>query len=89
MRKGEDAVMMAELERLDEEDRRKDDDNDSNTNASDRLPPPASEAEIEEAQMIVKKAQDDLIERNKMKAKVKDATQQDLQAMINARLARR
>ena len=51
--------------------------------------PPATEKEIAEAQEIVKRAQDDLIERNKMKAKVKDANKTDLQAMINARLAKR
>lgn len=62
---------------------------DGGSSSGDPLPPPASEAEIEEAQRIVQKAQEELIERNKMKAKVKDCSQDDLAAMINARLARK
>eukprot|EP00437_Effrenium_voratum_P018044 CAMPEP_0181443132 /NCGR_PEP_ID=MMETSP1110-20121109/24395_1 /TAXON_ID=174948 /ORGANISM="Symbiodinium sp., Strain CCMP421" /LENGTH=280 /DNA_ID=CAMNT_0023567097 /DNA_START=68 /DNA_END=907 /DNA_ORIENTATION=- len=81
----EDAAMMAEMDELvEEEERQPADDNESE--GSDALPPPATEKEIAEAQEIVKRAQDDLIERNKMKAKVKDANKSDLQAMINARL---
>ena len=77
------AEMASEMERMEAPP-----DNDSD-DGSDALPPPATEKEIEEAQEIVRRAQDDLIERNKMKAKVKDANKSDLQAMINARLAKR
>mmetsp|Transcript_106118 Transcript_106118/g.167579 ORF Transcript_106118/g.167579 Transcript_106118/m.167579 type:complete len:228 (-) Transcript_106118:8-691(-) len=63
---------------------------DGGSSSGDPLPPPASEAEIEEAQRIVQKAQEELAERNKMKAKLKDGmAQSDLQAMINARLAKK
>ena len=74
--------MAAEMEKMERQD-------DNESDGSDELPPPASKEEIAEAQDIVKKAQDDLVERNKMKAKVKDASKSDLQAMINARLAKR
>jgi len=87
-KKIDEAEMVANL--LEEDNARhqnNDNDNDSNTDGSDALPPPASEAEIEEAQRIVQKAQEDLVQRNKMKAKLKDCTQSDLQAMINARIA--
>mmetsp|Transcript_9574 Transcript_9574/g.17786 ORF Transcript_9574/g.17786 Transcript_9574/m.17786 type:complete len:216 (+) Transcript_9574:79-726(+) len=86
--KDDEAELMAEMEReeMEEQPGR---DNDTESEGSDALPPPATPGEIAEAQEIVRKAQDDLIERNKMKAKVKDATQNDLQAMINARLAKR
>lgn len=62
---------------------------DGGSSSGDPLPPPASEAEIEEAQRIVQKAQEELVERNKMKAKMKDCSQETLQAMINARLNRK
>merc|ERR1719506_1647542 len=90
----EDDEMLDHLEDLAEEARvvgigfPKDDD-DGGSSQGDPLPPPASEAEIAEAQRIVQKAQEELAERNKMKAKVKDCTQNDLQAMINARMMRK
>ena len=81
----DDEKMRAEMAEMDEPPP-----SDNASEGSDPpLPPPASEQEIAEAQEIVKRAQDDLIERNKMKAKVKDANKSDLQAMINARLAKR
>merc|ERR1712224_417696 len=49
---------------------------------SDSLPPPASEAEVEEARQIVQRAQREVEERNKMKAQMKGASKEDLQAMI-------
>ena len=80
-----DDEKMAEMDEMDEPPP-----NDNASEGSDPpLPPPATEKEIAEAQEIVRRAQDDLIERNKMKAKVKDANKTDLQAMINARLAKR
>jgi len=82
-----DAEMMAHLEDLAKEDSGRGSDGDSD--AGDRLPPPASQAEIEEAQEIVRRAEKDLVERNKMKAKVKGASRDDLQAMINARIGRK
>eukprot|EP00416_Gambierdiscus_australes_P020951 CAMPEP_0171076488 /NCGR_PEP_ID=MMETSP0766_2-20121228/13442_1 /TAXON_ID=439317 /ORGANISM="Gambierdiscus australes, Strain CAWD 149" /LENGTH=285 /DNA_ID=CAMNT_0011533469 /DNA_START=41 /DNA_END=896 /DNA_ORIENTATION=+ len=57
------------------------------SDSGDALPPPASEAEIEEARQIVQKAQREAMEREKMKQKAKTASKDDLQAMINARLA--
>ncbi|CAE7327053.1 unnamed protein product [Symbiodinium pilosum] len=81
------AAEMAELERMDQAQR--DMDNDSEGSDRDALPPPANEEEIAEAREIFKKAQEDLKERNRMKELVKDANQSDLQAMINARLAKR
>jgi len=63
---------------------------DDASSQGDPLPPPASEAEIAEAQEIVRKAQEELVERNKMKAKVNSGCNNtDLQAMINARLAKK
>mmetsp|Transcript_107225 Transcript_107225/g.334243 ORF Transcript_107225/g.334243 Transcript_107225/m.334243 type:complete len:141 (+) Transcript_107225:246-668(+) len=59
----------------------------TNSDSGDALPPPASEADIEEARQIVQKAQREAAEREKMKAKAKTASRDDLQAMINARLA--
>ncbi|CAK0897195.1 unnamed protein product, partial [Prorocentrum cordatum] len=59
---------------------------DSDSDGGDALPPPASEAEIEEARMIVQKAQKEAAQREKMKAKAAHASRDDLQAMINARL---
>eukprot|EP00930_Biecheleria_cincta_P043944 TRINITY_DN30151_c0_g1_i1.p1 TRINITY_DN30151_c0_g1~~TRINITY_DN30151_c0_g1_i1.p1 ORF type:complete len:166 (-),score=47.54 TRINITY_DN30151_c0_g1_i1:56-553(-) len=54
----------------------------------DPLPPSASEAEVEEARRIVQQATKELEERKKMQAKVSaGCSQNDLQAMINARLA--
>ena len=85
MQQLDDEKMRAEMAEMDEPPP-----NDNASEGSDPpLPPPATEKEIAEAQEIVKRAQDDLIERNKMKAKVKDANKTDLQAMINARLAKR
>mmetsp|Transcript_32363 Transcript_32363/g.92862 ORF Transcript_32363/g.92862 Transcript_32363/m.92862 type:complete len:235 (-) Transcript_32363:210-914(-) len=57
------------------------------SDSGDALPPPATEAEIEEARQIVQRAQREATERAKMKAKAKAASRDDLQAMINARLA--
>jgi len=54
--------------------------------SGDALPPPASEAEIEEARRIVQKAQREATHREKMKVKAQTASRDDLQAMINARL---
>lgn len=59
---------------------------DSDSDGGDALPPPASEAEIEEARMIVMKAQKEAAQREKNKAKAAHASRDDLQAMINARL---
>lgn len=67
-------------------------DNNSNSGDSDNgdpLPPPASEAEIEEARAIVEKAQFQAAERDKMKKAAKDCSRDDLQAMINKRLAQK
>jgi len=80
------AEEMEEMERIDQGQR----DNDNASEAgSDALPPPATEGEIQEAREIFRKAQEDLKERNRMKELVKGANQSDLQAMINARLAKR
>jgi len=62
---------------------------DSGSDNGDPLPPPASEAEIEEARLIVEKAQMQAAERDKMKKAAKTATRDDLQAMINKRLAQK
>jgi len=67
-------------------------DNASNSGDSDNgdpLPPGATEAEIEEARVIVEKAQRQLVERNKMKEAATTASRGDLQAMINKRLAQK
>merc|ERR1719491_1805570 len=53
------------------------------SDSGDALPPPASEAEVEEARQIVEKAQREAVYREKMKEKAKTATAEDLQAMIN------
>eukprot|EP00930_Biecheleria_cincta_P095103 TRINITY_DN87129_c0_g1_i1.p1 TRINITY_DN87129_c0_g1~~TRINITY_DN87129_c0_g1_i1.p1 ORF type:complete len:200 (-),score=57.71 TRINITY_DN87129_c0_g1_i1:56-655(-) len=56
----------------------------------DPLPPPASEAEVEEARRIVQQATREAEDRKKMQAKVSQGcSQNDLQAMINARLAKK
>eukprot|EP00928_Gymnodinium_smaydae_P070574 TRINITY_DN54381_c0_g1_i1.p1 TRINITY_DN54381_c0_g1~~TRINITY_DN54381_c0_g1_i1.p1 ORF type:complete len:203 (+),score=50.81 TRINITY_DN54381_c0_g1_i1:165-773(+) len=62
---------------------------DNESDSGDPLPPPATEDEIAEARDIVHRAQQEAIEREKMKAKVQSATKSDLQAMINARLAKK
>lgn len=55
----------------------------------DPLPPPASEAEVEEARRIVQQATKEADDRKKNQAKVNQGcSQNDLQAMINARLAK-
>lgn len=67
-------------------------DNDSNDGDSDNgdpLPPPASEAEVEEARAIVEKAQRQAAERDKMKKAAVGCSKDDLQAMINRRLAQK
>mmetsp|Transcript_39517 Transcript_39517/g.100320 ORF Transcript_39517/g.100320 Transcript_39517/m.100320 type:complete len:238 (-) Transcript_39517:94-807(-) len=81
-----DAAMMESLQR-EEERHAHSHGADSNSDAGDALPPPASEAEIEEARQIVQKAQREAVERDKMKVKAKTANRDDLQAMINARIA--
>merc|ERR1711972_797977 len=55
----DDEEMMDHLEDLQQLDARADDD-DADSSSGDPLPPPASEAEIEEAQRIVQKAQEEL-----------------------------
>merc|ERR1712187_96764 len=62
---------------------------DNESDSGDALPPPASAEEIEEARQIVQKAEKEAAEREKMKAKAKTASKDDLQAMINARLAQK
>merc|ERR1712039_13113 len=62
---------------------------DGGSDSGDALPPPASAEEIEEARLIVQKAQKEQAEREKNKAKAQTASKDDLQAMINARLARK
>merc|ERR1711908_107889 len=64
----EDQAMLEHLEDL-AEDSQPFPKDDASSDGGDPLPPPASEAEIEEAQRIVQKAQEELAERNKMKAK--------------------
>jgi len=58
----------------------------SDSDNGDPLPPGASEAEIEEARVIVEKAQRQLAERDKMKKAAVGASRDDLQAMINKRM---
>eukprot|EP00747_Dinoflagellata_sp_TGD_P182128 gnl/TRDRNA2_/TRDRNA2_36235_c0_seq1.p1 gnl/TRDRNA2_/TRDRNA2_36235_c0~~gnl/TRDRNA2_/TRDRNA2_36235_c0_seq1.p1 ORF type:complete len:233 (+),score=60.93 gnl/TRDRNA2_/TRDRNA2_36235_c0_seq1:60-758(+) len=55
----------------------------------DDLPPEASEEEKMEANQIFQKAQREAMEREKMKQNAKGASRDDLQAMINARIAQR
>eukprot|EP00438_Fugacium_kawagutii_P023666 Skav206430 [mRNA] locus=scaffold292:700504:703898:- [translate_table: standard] len=68
------AELAADMERIEQEQPIRDDESEG----SDALPPPATESEIAEAQEIVRRAQDDLIERNKMKAKVKEPWETEL-----------
>eukprot|EP00443_Scrippsiella_acuminata_P072560 CAMPEP_0115448064 /NCGR_PEP_ID=MMETSP0271-20121206/40294_1 /TAXON_ID=71861 /ORGANISM="Scrippsiella trochoidea, Strain CCMP3099" /LENGTH=213 /DNA_ID=CAMNT_0002874165 /DNA_START=13 /DNA_END=654 /DNA_ORIENTATION=- len=91
--KDDDAAIMESLRREEEDHARADEAaqhretaSDRSSDAGDALPPPASEAEIEEARRIVQKAQREAAEREKMKVKAKSASKDDLQAMINARL---
>merc|ERR1711948_227190 len=58
---------------------------DGGSDSGDALPPPASAEEIEEARQIAQKEQ---AEREKNKVKAQTASKADLQAMINARLAK-
>lgn len=90
-KKDEEEAVLESLRRAEEDDVRADQaartrEADKDSDAGDALPPPASEAEIEEARQIVQKAQREAAEREKMKAKAKTASRDDLQAMINARL---
>mmetsp|Transcript_10386 Transcript_10386/g.25965 ORF Transcript_10386/g.25965 Transcript_10386/m.25965 type:complete len:223 (+) Transcript_10386:46-714(+) len=85
-KKDDDADIMESLQREAEDHVRADAASDRSSDAGDALPPPASEAEIEEARQIVQKAQREAAEREKMKAKAKSASKDDLQAMINKRL---
>merc|ERR1712166_1025972 len=85
-----DDEMLAHLDALEEDEpQNKPQEDDGGSSQGDPLPPPASEAEVAEAHAIVAKAQMELVERNKNKAKVATATQNDLQAMINARISRK
>lgn len=84
---GSDAANMARLAREEEERANRQNGSDNDSDSGDALPPPASEAEIEEARVIVQKALREAGQREKMKAKAKSASRDDLQAMINARLA--
>merc|ERR1719188_1413116 len=86
----DDAAVMERIEREEEDQAARlaavQREADSDSDGGDALPPPASEAEIEEARMIVQKAQKEAAQREKMKAKAAHTSRDDLQAMINARL---
>lgn len=73
-------------ERLRLDNDKKSDDGSDN---GDPLPPPASEAEVEEARAIVEKAQRQAAERDRMKKAAVGCSKDDLQAMINKRLAQK
>jgi len=82
--------MLAHLEEEEAAMDRKVPANDNASETSDPpLPPPATDEEVAEAREIVRKAEQDVAQRNQMKAKVKTASRDDLQAMINARLNNR
>merc|ERR1711957_187830 len=86
--KHDDAAMLAQLEEEEHAERtfKCFPDDDDGSDSGDKLPPPATEEEVEEARQIVQKAERDVREREKMKVKMVGATKDDLQAMINARL---
>merc|ERR1719436_1523114 len=73
-----DAELMETL-RQEAEHQARDVASDDGSDQGDALPPPASEAEIEEARQIVQKAQLDAAERERMKVKAKSASRDDLQ----------
>ena len=50
-----------------------------------RLGEGANQEEIAEAQQVVMKAQQDVIERNKMREEAKTASKEDLQAILHLR----
>merc|ERR1719433_1414215 len=91
----DDAVIMESLQKAEEDEVNADQaaqqrercSSSGGSDSGDLLPPPASEAEIEEARLIVQKATREAEQRKKMKAKAQTASKDDLQAMINARLA--
>merc|ERR1719433_1804154 len=90
----DDAVIMESLQKAEEDEVNADQaaqqrercSSSGGSDSGDLLPPPASEAEIEEARLIVQKAQREAQEREKMKATA-SAQQQDFSPQQLPRVA--